>query len=532
MTNIHNGTFIGGNVHNTVRNGESGINILHRASAPEAFHDAADSHDQPRCHPETRIEMQQRLLNWCLGQCKDPGEAGSTVLWVHGPAGAGKSAIMATLAHRLEDERRLGGAFFFKRGHATRGNAKALFATIALQLAVNSAQLKHMISQTVEENPTIVERSISVQLRELILKPCSSLEDSTWTVLIDGLDECEGQSVQQEILRLILDFTRKQIPLRFIIASRPEAHICDILDDPSSYGLYRPFDVEHSFAEVRTYLVAEFARIHREHQTMAAVPGPWPSTHTVEHLVAKSSGYFIYASTVIRFVDDRNFRPTQRLAALEHLAGTGFDSPFDALDELYTQILSTVPKHYPLIPILRVIDNITADVQPPQIDTLLRLLPGDTELCLRPLPSLIEAGNRGIRFVHASFSDFLHQPSRAGDFHTGDLPGLVDLLRLILTELGYNYEDPTRNRNGSVSFHLDSSLGSLLPQLEHSQELIQLLSAVNFDFIVSFDFDVASWLKGAQPPPNESIHRWEAHRFSMAWASSSMSAREQGTVVD
>src|SRR6202000_2061339 len=47
-----------------------------------------------------------------------------SILWVHGPAGAGKSAIMTTLAQRLENERRLGGVFFFKRGHPLRGIAK------------------------------------------------------------------------------------------------------------------------------------------------------------------------------------------------------------------------------------------------------------------------------------------------------------------------------------------------------------------------------------------------------------------------
>ncbi|KAJ7215387.1 hypothetical protein GGX14DRAFT_329124, partial [Mycena pura] len=118
-------------------------------------------------------------------------------LWVHGPAGAGKSAIMTTLAQRLENENRLGGAFFFKRGHPTRGNAKVLFGTISLQLAVNSPQLKFRISQAVEKNPTLVRRSMGIQLRELILRPCTGLQSPPWTIIIDGLDECEGHEVQQ-----------------------------------------------------------------------------------------------------------------------------------------------------------------------------------------------------------------------------------------------------------------------------------------------------------------------------------------------
>ncbi|KAJ7859093.1 hypothetical protein B0H14DRAFT_2577460 [Mycena olivaceomarginata] len=46
---------------------------------------------------------------------------------------------------------------------------------------------------------------------------------------------------------------------------------------------------------------------------MVMVRYPWPSQEIVEDLVWKSSGYFIYASTVVKFVDDKNFRPTERL---------------------------------------------------------------------------------------------------------------------------------------------------------------------------------------------------------------------------
>ncbi|KAJ7214123.1 hypothetical protein C8J57DRAFT_288190 [Mycena rebaudengoi] len=460
-TTINNGTFIGGNLNNNVRNSESGINILHRNCAPEAFHDPADSYDQPRCHPETRIKMQDKLWKWCNG-AEWPSRINSTdteptILWVHGPAGAGKSAIMETLSQKLEKEGRMGGAFFFKRGHPSRGNARVLFATIALQLAVNSSQVKARISQTVEENPTLLGRSVGAQLRELILKPSAGLDSKSppRIIIIDGLDECDGHNVQQEILRLIRESTQQRTPLRFIIASRPEAHIHEVFADPSFSGWYRGFNVESSFGDVHTYLVAEFSRIHREHSTMAAVPTPWPSEEVTERLVEKSSGYFIYASTIIKFVDDKNFRPTQRLEAVKNISGKpGFKSPFSALDELYTQILSAVPQNPHLVPILSVIDNFSLSC--PQIDELLGLEPGDTALSLRGLHSVVEFEDRGIkrnmpRFIHASFSDFLCDPFRAGDFYIRDAATLAELVRLAFTELGYRYEDPIKNRNALLA---------------------------------------------------------------------------------
>ncbi|KAJ7207453.1 hypothetical protein GGX14DRAFT_366076 [Mycena pura] len=441
----------------------SGINILHRASASEAFHNSADSGAQPRCHPETRIEMQEKLLKWCINSEWPSGQAGTescdtrtepSILWVHGPAGAGKSAIMKTLSQRLEEAGRLGGTFFFKRGHSTRGNAKVLFTTIALQLAVNSLQLRNRISATVEQNPTLVARSIGVQLQELILNPCEGLEDPPWIIIIDGLDECEGENVQQEVLRLIEASAQRRIPLRFVVASRPEAHIHEVFDGLSFHDMYRAFNIDSSFHDVRTYLVSEFARIHREHSTMAMVPLPWPSKEVLESLVDKSSGYFIYASTVINFVDDKYFRPTQRLEVIQNLSGSGSGllSPFTALDVLYTQILSAVPKNPHLVPILRVVDIFPYLLSPKQIDALLGLRPEDTELSLRGLHSVVQLCDADrqmdqcLSFTHASFSDFLRDPARAGDFYIRDWGGLVELARLVFTELGYNYEDCTKNQ--------------------------------------------------------------------------------------
>ncbi|KAJ6465466.1 hypothetical protein C8R45DRAFT_787194, partial [Mycena sanguinolenta] len=58
-----------------------------------AIHDSTDSFMEPKCHPETRTQMLEDLRKWAL----DPRPK-TTILWLYGPAGAGKSAIMRTLA--------------------------------------------------------------------------------------------------------------------------------------------------------------------------------------------------------------------------------------------------------------------------------------------------------------------------------------------------------------------------------------------------------------------------------------------------
>ncbi|KAJ6456922.1 hypothetical protein C8R45DRAFT_568949 [Mycena sanguinolenta] len=322
--------------------GDRGIYILHRAVALAAMHDSAESFPQPKCHPETRTQMLDNFRQWALA-----ANPGPTILWLYGPAGAGKSAIMQTLARQLQAAGRLGGCFFFKRGHATRGNARTLFATIAYQLTLSVSWLRTPIFDTVEDDPSILARSIDTQMQKLISEPCSPHKNHVpLAIIIDGLDECDGHDVQQELLGVIRHaFTNNTIPFRFFVASRPEPHIRDVFESPFYSGHYHSVNVEQLFHDVRKYLSDEFARIHREHDKMTRVPPPWPSENVLANLLWKSSGHFIYASTIIKFIDDKNYRPTQRLAVIQDANGTDSKSAFDPLDQLYMTILSSSPSN-------------------------------------------------------------------------------------------------------------------------------------------------------------------------------------------
>lgn len=327
---------------------------------------------------------------------------------------------MRTFAERLAGAGRLGGSFFFKWGHATRGNAQKLFATIAYQLALCVPQLKSRISQIIEDDPSSVGRLMSVQMQSLIVAPCLSESNIQLPViLIDGLDECEGHLVQQEILRLIVQSMREHLPLKFLIASRPEPDICKIFKDSLYEGLYHPFNVEQSFQDVKKYLRHEFAWIHRDHETMARVAMPWPSPQIFDQFVETSSGYFIYASTVIKFVDDNNFRPTERLEHLQESLSS--ESPFSAIDQLYTQILSRVPAHLPLLSILKAITFSKFQLSSITVERLLELEDDEVQLTLRNLHSVLNVLDdcSEITGYHASFQDFLQDAKRAGKFYIG-----------------------------------------------------------------------------------------------------------------
>ncbi|KAJ7085057.1 hypothetical protein C8R44DRAFT_651294 [Mycena epipterygia] len=423
-----------------------GLQLLYRASAADALHNSAERYPQPKCHPETRTEILDNLWNWTCNSA-------SNILWLYGPAGAGKSAIAQTLCQILEAESSVAASFFFKRGHASRGNANRLFSTIAYQLAVLLPGVKHFISQSVENDPAIVHKSLSIQLQKLIIEPWQKLIPTPCAVIIiDGLDECDGQHVQQEILRSICCAIHgTNLPIRFLISSRPESHISEMFHASPLDKLHWAVNIQQSFEDVRRYLYHEFTRIHREHHTtMARVSDPWPTEVIIEHLVQNSSGYFIYASTVIKFIDDKNFRPTDRLDIIMGLAEPDLESPLVALDQLYTQILSAVPGWPRILRILTVIAakfHITVHC----IEQLLELESGDVELALRGLHSLVKISASHIfddsdivTVHHASFLDFLNDSTRSGLFFI-DSHHRRDLARKILKAASYRYGDPAIN---------------------------------------------------------------------------------------
>jgi hypothetical protein len=190
---------------------------------------------------------------------------------------------------------------------------------------------------------------------------------------------------------------------------------------------------------------------------MVDVPGPWPSNTVVKYLIQKSSGYFIYASTVIKFIDDPDFRPTDRLEIIMGIAEPDGESPLSALDQLYTQILVAVPARSQL---LRILSLLSAQLVLPifQIEQLLGLKPGDVWLALRRVHSVINLPLQStdvdkLTAHHASFLDFLNDQTRSSAFYTGiSSVHHQNLILDILKAFSYTNDDRSLNTIGPVAW--------------------------------------------------------------------------------
>ncbi|KAJ7349699.1 hypothetical protein DFH08DRAFT_696608, partial [Mycena albidolilacea] len=142
-------------------------------------------------------------------------------------------------------------------------------------------------------------------------------------------------------------------------------------------------------------------------------------------LVEKSSGYFIYASTVIKRIEDKRFHPADRLDIVLGIKSSISGSPFDIVDQLYHQTLCAVPIEYrpKLTDILAVIGTDLV-LRVSKIEVLLRLDTGDVQLTLRGLHSVIgfypEWNHTVVHDVHhGSFLDFLCDIRWSGPLYIG-----------------------------------------------------------------------------------------------------------------
>ena len=359
-------------------------------------------------------------------------------MWLYGAAGAGKSAIAHTLAEICETCGWLVASFFFWKTAGERNNANRFVSTIAYQIALTIPASRELIAAAVDYNPFIFEQSVDVQLSKLIIDPLEQLfsagiifDISPLIVIIDGLDECQGEDVQSGIVKsLVAAFRHSSLRIRILIASRPEVHLQSTFN-PASMQRHLSrlalYDEYSSNGDIYRFLEDSFDKIRREHALASYIPSSWPSTDVLRELTLKSSGQFIFASTTIKYIGGHPRQlPHRRLDVIRRLRSPKGekDMPYAELNSLYHHVLSNVDNIEALKLVLGILIIINPVAEyggmstPEKVDDFLFWERGETKACLSQLTSVIEVRANGyIAILHASLSDFLLDPSRSNQFY-------------------------------------------------------------------------------------------------------------------
>ena len=373
--------------------------------------------------------MLNRLKDWIL----DRAGPNLPILWLYGPAGSGKSCIARSIGEWCDQHHLLLASFFFFRSDATRNSVQRLVPTIAYGIAQTNLISRRSISLAIELDPHIFSREKGVQFSKLVLEPLSSLSTRRgrpYVLIIDGLDECLQEVEQKAILRLFSENHAQG--MKILVASRPEHAIRSSFDDTPLQDLHIRLALGNeyeAYEDIRLFLGDKFAEIKRNHRRKAFIPPAWPSVEDIDKLVSKSSGQFIYAATIIKYISADRHCPIAGLYSIVENASPPDgrrDLPFAELDALYGYILQRAAGER--TDILKVIALIIISINTHHwvlyrqtfgtpvamlADVLVLDIP--TVSCiLTDLSSVISCSDNGLNAHHASLGDFLFDRTRSG----------------------------------------------------------------------------------------------------------------------
>lgn len=346
-------------------------------------------------------------------------------------AGTGKSTISRTIARSLSGTNQLGASFFFKRGEADRGNATKFITTIARQLADKEPRVVPRLMKVIETDSTISGSAIQEQFQKLIFEPLSKIILSgPLVIIVDALDECEGDDKIRSILNLFTRMHSPQIPrVKVFMTSRPELPIrLGFSDAKDTYQDFILHEIKSEIIEhdISIFLEHEFRSIRDDYNRTVAetrrLPPDWPNQPTIKALMDIAIPLFISAATACRFISDRRYGTPNEL--LEEMIAHKGRSGSSGLSATYLPILNrqiidvqSKQKKTEIIQQFRkVVGTIIILESPLSSSALAKLLNVSQETIdvrLDMLHSVLHVPSSSkdpVRLLHLSFRDFLVNP--------------------------------------------------------------------------------------------------------------------------
>jgi len=380
------------------------------------------------CTPKTRIRILGEIMTWA----NNTTSQSPNIYWLFGQAGSGKSTIAYTIARRFEFARDaddtivLGGNFFCSRQFEETRFASRIIRTIVYHLALRCKAFADALNLYGKFES--VEQNANAQLKDLLIEPWEKSApnrgaDSSYLIVIDALDEIDGMG-GSEFLRDLLDAIRKHrlLGLKFFVTSRSDRDLITHVESFKEKEFCRLEEVppEEAQTDIAMYLDTSLPRFR--------------GSEVVVKLVKLAAGLFIYASTVVKYLASRE-GPYQdaflrKLFSIPNATDPQSSSPgktFDLLDGLYRQILSGVfqdidRENSEWEDHLSILHTFLSTAEPTSTSIIAELLfsPEHTEVAdtlLSHLHAVLYTKNGRVLSYHKSFSDFLFDKNRSGDWY-------------------------------------------------------------------------------------------------------------------
>jgi len=390
-------------------------------------------------------------------ECWLKSEQEQQIFWLNGLAGTGKSTIAQTFAERMFADGKLGASFFCSRDSANRSNLQAIFPTLAFQLAYQYPLFQDKLLKILKAYPDVTQESLCSQMEVLIVGPLKATSIPT-LIIIDALDECKDEEPASAILSILSRYVNEIPRVKFFITGRPEPRIRSgfrlklLLPITEVLKLHevKPEVVDN---DIKLYFQTQLAALAKE-RSDCNLTEDWPSSSEIDILYKKAAGFFIYASTAIRFIMSKSRTPTQQLNQITSLPQSTSHEGRSGIDILYIQVLKQAVDDVAAeddefyFHFRTVIGAVVLAFNPLSVKALSDLLSvSGVSTALRSLHSLLLVPTNkdtAVHIFHKSFPDFLMDSRRCTDpqffidpsIHHRDI--LLSCLNLMIERLKRN----------------------------------------------------------------------------------------------
>ncbi|KAF5326657.1 hypothetical protein D9619_004928 [Psilocybe cf. subviscida] len=362
---------------------------------------------------------------------------GKRLIWLNGSAGAGKSAIMQSVIERYTRNAVILGSSSFSRADTSRNYAEVLVPTLAYQLARAFPAAIAVLEPVIHHDPLIFRASLHTQAYEFLVRPIlyladTGIMDTTFrgVFVIDGLDECSDPQKQRHIIQAVASMLCDYpLPVSFLITSRPEVTTTSAFQrDKRLHGIFSIISLDADVdaeSDIRQFIVDSFLDILDSHPLRHHITMPWPDPSSINELVRKSSGHFIYAATAMKFIASSDEHPACAREVVKGLQPSRTESPFMQLDALYSHILTSAKFSSQVRGILRHYHISLFERSVAAVCRIHNICSEDVELFLSDIQSLVSLSPNGttemyITVKHASPEDFLMYKKRSSTLYTSD----------------------------------------------------------------------------------------------------------------
>ena len=277
-----------------------------------------------------------------------------------------------------------------------------------------------------KERPDVGRESLCSQMEKLIVGPLKATGIPT-LIIIDALDECKDKEPASAILSILSRYV-DQIPVvKFFITGRPELRIrsgfrLELLTPITEVLKLHEVKPEAVDKDIELFFRTRLTSLTKNRSDLDLME-EWPNSSEVKILCKKAAGFFIYASTAVKFIDSKTDSPVERLTLITSLPQSAVGPGRSGVDQLYTKVLQqafcdvslgTSQDH---LWFQTVVGTIVLIFNPLSIRGLSELLGYNTcqvHSTIRPFHSLLlvpEGPEDPICVFHKSFPDFLSDPA-------------------------------------------------------------------------------------------------------------------------